>query len=119
MVGGVRSGESGRIILDCCSTEGLAPARGVEHVQFIRRTGQGADLAGAPDAPEGLKGGGLPAGRPFLLILRELGIDEVHGDSLNAKFPDIGEAGEGTGSVFVIRGVGIARTSSIDKFIEG
>lgn len=114
----MRAGKCGRVILDSRGGEDLASAGGVERVHFVGRAGQGADLAGAPEAPERSEGGGPPAGGPFLLVLEGLGIDEIHGDGLNADFLDIGEAGYGAGGVTVIRGAVIARIRSIEVFVE-
>ncbi len=117
-VGGVCGGEGGRIVLDRCGGEDLAPAGGVERVHFVGRAGQGADLAGAPEVPERSEGGGPPAGGPFLPVLGGLGIDEIYGDGLDTEFLDIGEAGDGAGGVVVVRGAGIARIRSVDEFVE-
>ena len=45
-------------------------------------------------------------------------MDEVHRDSLHAKFLDIGEAGDGTGGVFIVSDARIARTCTVDAFVE-
>ena len=52
----------------------------------------------------------------MLLVFGGLGIDEIHGDSLDAEFLDVGEAGYGAGGG--IRGARIARFGSIDAFVE-
>lgn len=117
-VGGVRGGEGGRVVQDRRGGEDLAPAGGVEHVHFVGRACEGADLAGAPETPERSKGGVAPPGRPFLLVLGGFGVDEIHGDGLDAEFRDKGEAGNGPGSEFVVCGAGIFRTSSVNAFVE-
>lgn len=85
----MHGGKGGRIVFDSRGGKDLAPARGVECVHFVGRAGQGADLAGAPEAPERSKGGGSPPSEPFLLILKALGIDEIHGDDLDAELRHI------------------------------
>ncbi len=101
-VGSVRGSEGGRVVLNRCGGEDLAPAGGVEHVHFVGRAGEGADLAGAPESPERSKSGSAPPGRPFLLVLWGFGVDEIHGNGLDAEFRDVGEAGNGPGGKFVV-----------------
>lgn len=114
----MRGGEGGRVVLDRRGGKDLAPAGGVEHVHFVGRASEGADLAGAPETPERSKGGGAPPGRPFLLVLGGFGVDKIHGDGLDAEFRDVGEAGNGPGGEFVVRGAGIVRTRSANAFVE-
>ena len=103
----MRDVESGRVVLNSRGGEDLAPAGRVERVHFIGCAGQGADLAGAPEAPERSEGGVPPAGGPFLSVLGGLGVNEVHGDGLDAEFLDIGEAGNGAGGVAIVCGARI------------
>ena len=119
MVGGVCCGDGRRVVLDSRGGENLAPPRRIERVHFVGRTGQGTDLTGAPEAPERSKGEGPPAGRPLFFVLRGLGIDEIHGDGLDAEFLDIGEASDGAGRVIVVCGAGITRIASANIFMEG
>ena len=42
----------------------------------------------------------------------------MHGDCLNAKLLDIGEASDGPSCIFVVRGARIARVRSVDEFVE-
>ena len=114
----MRGSDGVRVILDRRGGEDLAPARRVEHVHFIGRAGQSADLASAPEVPERSKGGDPPAVRPFLPVLWCLGIDEIHGNGLDTKFLDIGEAGDGASGVVVVCGAGIARSRSVDELVE-
>ena len=81
----MRRGERGRVVLDSRRREDLAPARGVERVHFIGRTGQGADLASAPVAPERSEGGCPPAYGPLLLVIGELDINEIDSNGLDAE----------------------------------
>ena len=111
-------GQGGRVVLDRGGGEDLTPAGRVERVHFVGRAGEGADLAGTPEAPERSEGGCPPAGGPFLLVLGGLGMDKIHGDGLNAEFLDIGEAGDGAGGVVVVRGAGVVRIRSVDEFVE-
>ena len=114
----MRGSEGGRVVLNSRGGEYLASAGGIKRVHFVGRAGQGADLAGAPEAPKRSEGGIPPTSGPFFLVLGGLGIDEVNGDGLNAKLLNIGEAGYGAGGVVVVRRVGIARIRSVDAFVE-
>lgn len=98
----MRGSEGGPVILDCGSSEDLAPAGGVEHVHLVGRACEGADLAGALKMPEQSKGGSSPPGRPFLLVLGGFGIDKIHEDGLYAEFRGEEEAGNGAGGKFVV-----------------
>lgn len=111
-------GEGGGIVLDSCGGEDLASAGRVQHVHFVGGAGQSADFASPPEAPERSERGCPPADGPFVLVLGGFGMDKIHCDGLNAKFLDIGEAGDGAGGVIVVRGAGIARTRSVAKFLE-
>ena len=64
------------------------------------------------------EGGGLPAGGVFAVVFGGLGVDKIDGDNLDTEFVDVGEAGQGTGGVAVIRGARIPRIRSIDEFVE-
>ena len=114
----MRASKSGRVVLDSRGGEDLAPTRGVERVHFVGRAGQGADLAGTPEAPERWEGGGSPTGGPFLLVLRGLSINEIYGDSLDIKFLDVREAGDGAGGVVVVYGARFAKIRSVEEFME-
>ena len=85
---------------------------------FRRSRWLGYGLAGAPETPERPEGGGPPTGRPFVLVLGGLGIDEIDGDSLDPDFLDIGPAGYGASGVVVVRVARIARIGSVDTFVE-
>ena len=118
VVSGIRGGEGSKVILDSRVGEGLAPTRRVQHIHFIGRAGKGAHFASTPKAPERCEARGFPTDGPFLLFLRRLRIDKIHGDSLKAKFMDIGEAGYRAGSVVVVGRIWNARISSVDIFVE-
>ena len=55
-VDGVNGGEGSGVVFDGRGGEDLASAGGVQHVHFVGRAGERADLAGAPEAPEGVEG---------------------------------------------------------------
>ena len=103
----MRGSQGGGVVLDRGGGKDLAPAGGVEHVHLVGRACEGSDLAGAPETPERAKGGSAPPGRPFLLVLGDFGVDEIHGDGLDADFRDIREAGNGAGGKFVVCSVRI------------
>ena len=97
----MNGGEGSKVIFYGRGSEDLPPARGVKHIHFVGRAGESAGLAGAPEAPDRVEGGVLPACGPFL-VLGAFGIREVHGDSLDTERLDVGEAGDRTGCVLVV-----------------
>ena len=119
MIGGVRSRDSGGVIFDSRSGKDLAPARWVQNVHLVGCTGKTTNLAGTPEAPERRERRISPIDGPFFLVLGELGVDEVHRDSLDTELWNIREAGERTGGIVVICGTCIARICSANRFVKG
>ncbi len=48
----MRSRDSGGVIFDSRSSKELAPARRVQRIHLVGRTGKTADLVGTPEAPK-------------------------------------------------------------------
>ena len=106
------------VVLDGGISKDLTPAGRVKRVHFVGRAGYGSNLAGAPEAPERPKGGGLPVSGPFLLVLEGFSIDEIHGYGLDAEVLDIGETGYGARGMVIVRGIRILGIHSVDAFME-
>lgn len=97
----------------------MAPARGVQCIEFVARVGEGAETAGGlaeEEAVEGTEEGGFPAQRPCVLTFlwlsivvfggKGLGVNEVRGDDLDANSVEVGETEDGAGCVRVVCGAG-------------